>query len=703
MQEKTQLTSAGINVRHLLIPILGLSWFAAIFANCAWLYEDAFISFRSIEQMHAGNGPVWNPDERVQVYTSAGWYWLGYLARLFTADYMLATLFWSALCCAGMLALLRRFFTTDLSWLAIVVLLTASRGVMDFSTSGLENPLGYLLVVAFAWYWREALSGPRPSRAALIKMFLVASLIPLARHDLVLLVIPVCVQALWLGRRSLSIPQWALLLAVAAAPLLLWTGFSLAYYGMPFPNTYYAKAATGIERIGLVQAGINYYLVNLFFDPVTVIGVLAGTYYLLRSKQIAIGLGLLLNLLYVLWLGGDYMLTRFLTYSFILVLACGGQGLVDKVRGNLRVWQKVVLVGCMVLLGLILWQETWQMNIVRWVSVVYQNTLLVTESPDGEILNELHRLEPRGLLLCMLLLSWLIWMPGVKWIQTMRGIPAVSLNGIALVGAGLAYLQFNPSATIHLRAPTDISVFSVVQLRHEIDFNKHSTLDAWLDHRQGIRRQEALLTKYALTNTYYIDGKPTLLSPKFPDLVWRKSGEYMGIKTDRVLLSYIGLAAYSYGVDGHIYDLLGIADPYIARLGVHKFSPFFRVAHWQRPFAAEYLTRDLTSETWQLGEDYQRLAQDVNLATRSPNLWTKERWQAIWRLISDQYTLPVPQDVLRLNSYFYLLRKDSCAQCLSVISVLADSKFVPLKIVIGRDWWARQINLGNNEAVLFSL
>jgi len=168
-------------------------------------------------------------------------------------------------------------------------------------------------------------------------------------------------------------------------------------------------------------------------------------------------------------------------------------------------------------------------------------------------------------------------------------------------------------------------------------------------------------------------------------------------------MSYIGLAAYSYGVDGHIYDLLGIADPYIARLGVHKFSPFFRVAHWQRPVAAEYLTRDLTSETWQLGEDYQRLAQDVNLATRSPNLWTKERWQAIWRLISDQYTLPVPQDVLRLNSYFYLLRKDSCAQCLSVISVLADSKFVPLKIVIGRDWWARQINLGNNEAVLFSL
>ncbi len=683
-----------------LIPVLGLCWFAAIFVNCAWLFEDAFISFRSIEQMHAGNGPVWNPDERVQVYTSAGWYWLGYLARLFTADYMLATLFWSALCCAGMLALLRRFFTTDLSWLAIVVLLTASRGVMDFSSSGLENPLGYLLVVAFAWYWREALGGPRPSRAALIKMFLVASLIPLARHDLVLLVIPACVQALWIGRRSLTIPQWALLLAAAAAPLLLWTGFSLAYYGMPFPNTYYAKAATGIERIGLVQAGINYYLVNLFFDPVTVIGVLAGTYYLLRSKQIAIGLGLLLNLLYVLWLGGDYMLTRFLTYSFILVLACGGQGLVDKVRGNLRVWQKVVLVGCMVLLGLILWQETWQMNIVRWVSVVYQNTLLVTESPDGEILNELHRLEPRGLLLCMLLLSWLIWMPGIKKIQTMHGISAVSLNGLALVGAGLAYLQFNPSAAIHLTTPEDQIALTVVQVRYANGYNENAVLRAWLNHRQGERKQESIPAKRALSGDIYLEGKPILWSYEYPELVWRKSGNYLRQKTDRTIMSAVGWAGFNYGVNGHIYDQLGLADPFIARLKVYEHNPFLPVAHWTRAIAPEYFTKSVGQ--WQVGEDYQRLAQDISLATRSPNLWTKERWQAIWRLISDQYTLPAPQDVLRLHNYFYLFRKEQCPTCLLAISVFPDNRYFPLQLAVGRYWWSRQIDITNAVAVLIN-
>ena len=274
--------------------------------------------------MYAGNGPVWNPGDRVQVYTSVAWYWLGYVARLVTADYMLATLFWSALCCAGVLGLLRRFVADDLSWLALVVVLTASRGVMEFASSGLENPLGYLLIMVFALYWRKLVVSAHPCRRSLVGLFAVAALVPLVRHDLVLLIAPACAHALWLGRKQLSTGQWVLLLCAAALPLLGWTAFSLAYYGMPLPNTYYAKAASslGVTRVELLQVGIKYYFTNLFFDPVTVLGVVAGTYYLLRSRHIALGLGLLLNLCYVLWIGGDYMLTRFLTYSFVLVLAC---------------------------------------------------------------------------------------------------------------------------------------------------------------------------------------------------------------------------------------------------------------------------------------------------------------------------------------------------------------------------------------------
>ncbi len=689
-----------MGMHRFLIPALGLCWFAAIFANCAWLYEDAFISFRSIEQMYAGNGPVWNPDERVQVFTSAGWYWLGYLARLFTADYMLATLFWSALCCAGMLALLRRFFTTDLSWLAIVVLLTASRGVMDFSTSGLENPLGYLLVVAFAWYWREALGGPRPSRAALVKMFLVAALIPLARHDLVLLVIPACVQALWLGRRSLSIGQWALLLAAAAAPLLLWTGFSLVYYGMPFPNTYYAKAATGIERIGLVQVGINYYLVNLFFDPVTVIGVLAGTYYLLRGKQMAIGLGLLLNLLYVLWLGGDYMLTRFLTYSFIIVLACGGQSLVDKVRGNLRVWQKVVLVGLMVLLSLALWQGVLQKIIQLVIIAIYQGLLKLGGISAGMELDELTQLNLHGLLLCMLLMGLLIWIPGAKRLQNIAGISVRTVNSIAFVIAGLVYLQFNPSAALHLGSPAGHSVFSVTQIRYAFDTDKYFGAGVWLKHHEGKRIPNVNTSKDFLINSMYLEGKSALLSSEFPDFPWRIIGEYISKRTDLVITGGIGLLGHGFRLDGNIYDVFGLAEPYLSRLPTNTFSTFQRVAHWSRSFPPEYFDHNPKNGDWRSDGDYQRLAYDVWLATRDRKLWTEERWRSIWRLTRNRYSLPKLRDVKNIPAYIYLFRKDKDLSYLSVISS-DDGVLLPLSEVIQRNWQARQISFNDTQAVHF--
>ena len=48
--------------------------FTLAFINTAWVAEDAFITFRSVDNMLAGYGPVWNIGERVQVYTHPLWY-----------------------------------------------------------------------------------------------------------------------------------------------------------------------------------------------------------------------------------------------------------------------------------------------------------------------------------------------------------------------------------------------------------------------------------------------------------------------------------------------------------------------------------------------------------------------------------------------------------------------------------------------------
>ena len=52
--------------------------------------------------------------------------------------------------------------------------------LVDFSTSGLENPLTHLLLIAFLWVWWDEPDGPRRLR----RLSLVAALCLLTRMDL---------------------------------------------------------------------------------------------------------------------------------------------------------------------------------------------------------------------------------------------------------------------------------------------------------------------------------------------------------------------------------------------------------------------------------------------------------------------------------------------------------------------------------------
>ena len=49
--------------KHALFA-LGLLCFLLVFFKNAWVADDAYIAFRSVEQLFAGHGPRWNMDER---------------------------------------------------------------------------------------------------------------------------------------------------------------------------------------------------------------------------------------------------------------------------------------------------------------------------------------------------------------------------------------------------------------------------------------------------------------------------------------------------------------------------------------------------------------------------------------------------------------------------------------------------------------
>lgn len=302
-------------LRRLALGALAIAFvvFAAVLVRTAWLCDDAYITFRTIENWAQGHGLRWNVAERVQSYTHPLWMLLLAGAHALTGE-----LYWTplllSLClslAAGAVLALRVAGSAGAGCAALCLAL-GSRAFVDFSSSGLEGPavhlLLFLFVLAVVEEWRAWQLG------------LLVSGLMLLRTDLALLVAP---GVLWRlapgGGRVERVREFGL----GLAPLCAWHAFSLVYYGLFVPNTAYAKLSTGIPGGALASQGLVYLGESLGFDPLTlavvVTGVLAALFAGGRERLLA--LGALLYLAYVVKIGGDFMSGRFLTPSFAVALA----------------------------------------------------------------------------------------------------------------------------------------------------------------------------------------------------------------------------------------------------------------------------------------------------------------------------------------------------------------------------------------------
>jgi arabinofuranosyltransferase len=192
--------------------------------------------------------------------------------------------------------------------LAALGILLASKAFVDYSASGLEDPLTHLLLALglLAAFGRSG--GP----AQVLRLALCASLAGLNRMDSLLFFLPLLGVAL----SRCGIARGVRPLLLGFLPLLLWEAFALFYYGFPFPNSAYAKLGTGIEGSVLLQHGTGYLWNSLRNDPVTLVAILAGLATALRRRdavELAAAGGVLLYLVYVVRVGGDFMSGRFLT------------------------------------------------------------------------------------------------------------------------------------------------------------------------------------------------------------------------------------------------------------------------------------------------------------------------------------------------------------------------------------------------------
>lgn len=302
------------------LAFLGSLVFAFAVARLAWFSDDAAITARVIANTLAGHGPNFNVTERVQAFTHPLWYLMTGALSAATGDIVLSMIALGILCAAlAMFVLL--VGRHPLTQLILVAAALGSFVLVEYGSSGLENPLAWLLI---ATMWRSARSGRPLATSASVGLLI------LTRLDLVLVAGPFL--AAWLLRRRTRPSMYLRSAVTAVAPALIWGIFAWIYYGSPLPETAAAKLNTAIPRLEVLARGLYYSLDFVATDPIAVVLVVAGTAAAVvkrttfESGLLAIS-GVGLYALYIVWIGGDFMTGRFWAVPVIASIPALGDAL----------------------------------------------------------------------------------------------------------------------------------------------------------------------------------------------------------------------------------------------------------------------------------------------------------------------------------------------------------------------------------------
>jgi arabinofuranosyltransferase len=257
-----------------------------------WIADDGLIVLRTVRNLLAGNGPVFNAGERVEANTSTVWTYLLYFGALVGGPVRME---YVALVLALVLSVLGVVFAMlgaarlyapslrgrrALMLPAGVLVYIAVPPARDFATSGLENGL-VLAYLGLLWWmmvcWSQALRAPGPARAALpvfrggaptirrqpvrppplrpqaqptvsgffdVTLAFVAGMSVLVRPELAL------VGGLALVMMLIAASDWRRRGLIVLAGGLVPVGyeiFRMGYYGLLFPGTALAKDASGAK------------------------------------------------------------------------------------------------------------------------------------------------------------------------------------------------------------------------------------------------------------------------------------------------------------------------------------------------------------------------------------------------------------------------------------------------------------------------
>ena len=292
-----------------------------------WMSDDGLIVLRTVRNILAGNGPVFNIGERVEANTSTLWQYLIVAfswvpgMRLEDVAMWLALIFTVIAAVVGTIAAGRLWGQHMVLPFGIIIYL-ALPPARDFATSGLEWGLSLAwLAVWFALLVRWAEDSERTS--ALYWLAFWAGLSWLVRPELALYGGLTGVLLLALNRRN-----WRRIGGILAAALPLpaaYEIFRMGYYGLLTPHTAVAKSASeSAWRTGAVYVWDTMRPYGLWLPLIVAFGFGAWFVYQRAGKQalvaiLAFGCGAL-HLIYVVKVGGDFMHGRMVLLPLFAML-----------------------------------------------------------------------------------------------------------------------------------------------------------------------------------------------------------------------------------------------------------------------------------------------------------------------------------------------------------------------------------------------
>ncbi len=318
-----------------LVPAAAMAWGG--WAH-RWTNEDAFINYRVVEHLMAGNGPVFNAGERVEAFTSA--LWLGVLVVADATLGQVMSLPWAGVV-VGLAAAVAGFAVGGATAkrlhagaipVPLGLLMAAAIPVMwDFATSGLE--LGAVwLWLAGCWAVLAGVAGAdeawrgRRRAGALVLL----GIGPLLRPDLGLMTVVL------LGTWTLMTrPSWRRLLADAGTAVAVpaaYQVFRMGYFGSLVPSTALAKDAGGLHLgQGATYAGDLVTAYELWI-PLLAVGAVLAHAIARRPRPLAQATGGMVlagaaHAGYLVAVGGDYMHGRLLLPALVAVALPASFGL----------------------------------------------------------------------------------------------------------------------------------------------------------------------------------------------------------------------------------------------------------------------------------------------------------------------------------------------------------------------------------------